>query len=306
VSERVESIGLRTPEVSSARAWMLAVRPRTLSVALGPVAVGTAVAFATGHAAWAPAAAALVGALLLQVGCNFANDVYDSEKGADTDARLGPPRAVQLGLLEPAEMKRGMVVAFALAALVGCYLAAVAGWPVIAIGLVSVVVAVAYTGGPYPLGYHGLGDVAVFGFFGLVAVVGTEYVQSLRFSSAALAAAVPVGLLATAVLVINNLRDVDTDREAGKRTLAVRIGPRATRFEYALLLFGAYALLPGFLFLGGRSVWVLLPWLTLPLAVRLFRRVIDGAAGAALNPLLGSTAQLSLIFSLLFAVGYAS
>ena len=301
MSESAETLH---PAPSSARAWLLAVRPRTLAVAVGPVAVGTAVAFVGGDAAWAPALAALVGALLLQIGCNFANDVYDSEKGADSDARLGPPRAVQLGLLAPAQMKRGMAVAFGLACAVGLYLASVAGWPVIAIGLVSIVVAVAYTGGPYPLGYHGLGDLAVFVIFGLVAVVGTEYVQSLRFSSAALAASLPVGLLATAVLVVNNLRDVDTDRAAGKRTLAVKIGARGARAEYTLLLCGSYLSLPGFLLLGDRSVWVLLPCLTLPLAFRLLKSVTGGAAGAALNPVLGSTAQLGLVFSLLLAVGY--
>jgi 1,4-dihydroxy-2-naphthoate octaprenyltransferase len=290
---------------SVAAAWLLAIRPRTLAVAVGPVAVGTAVAFAGGHAAWLPAAAALVGALLLQIGCNFANDVYDSEKGADTEDRLGPPRAVQLGLLAPAEMKRGMAVAFALASLVGLYLTWVAGWPVIAIGVLSIGAAVAYTGGPYPLGYHGLGDLAVFAFFGVVAVVGTEYVQSLRLSTAALFAAVPVGLLATAVLVVNNLRDVETDRVAGKRTLAVRLGARAARAEYAGLLLLAYASVPGFLLLGGRSTWVLLPWLTLPLALRSLSSVIGGASGAALNPVLGATAQLGLLFSLLLAVGYA-
>jgi 1,4-dihydroxy-2-naphthoate octaprenyltransferase len=294
-----------TGRPSSAAIWLLAVRPRTLAVAVGPVAVGTAVAFAEGAEAWGPAAAALIGALLLQVGCNFANDVYDSEKGADNEDRLGPPRAVQLGLLTPAGMKRGMIVSFGLAACAGGYLALVAGWPVIAIGLASIVAAWAYTGGPYPLGYHGLGDLAVFVFFGLVAVVGTEYVQSLRFSGAALAAAVPVGLLATAVLVVNNLRDVDTDRIAGKRTLAVRLGARGARIEYATLVLGAYAAAAGVVLLEAGSPWAMLPWLTLPLALRLVSRVLRGTSGGALNPLLAATAQLGLFFSLLLAVGIA-
>jgi len=289
---------------SAAAIWLLAIRPRTLAVAVGPVAVGTAVAFVDGNAAWAPAVAALLGALLLQIGCNFANDVYDSEKGADGDDRLGPPRAVQLGLLAPAQMKRGMLLAFALAAGVGLYLASVAGWPVIAIGVVSLLAAFAYTGGPYPLGYHGLGDLAVFVFFGVVAVVGTEFVQSGSFSLWALAASVPVGLLATAVLVVNNLRDVETDRVAGKRTLAVRIGARGARFEYAALLGVAYAVLPAFLLLGGRSAWVLLPWVTLPLGFKLVSDIVGGTAGAQLNPLLAATAQLGVVFSLLLAVGY--
>jgi len=290
---------------SRAGAWWLAIRPRTLAVAVGPVAVGTAVAFERGVADGRAAAAALVGALLLQIGCNFANDVYDSEKGADTEARLGPPRAVQQGLLTPSQMKRGMLLAFALAALVGSYLIALAGWPVAAIGVASIAAAWAYTGGPFPLGYRGLGDLAVFVFFGLVAVAGSEYVQSLRFSPEALAAAVPVGALATAVLVVNNLRDVDTDLVAGKRTLAVRFGPAAARREYAALVLGPYASLPCYAIAFEQSAWVLLPLATLPIALPLVRAVAAGAAGAALNPILGATARLGLLFSLAFALGYA-
>ena len=294
------------PVAPSATArWWLAIRPRTLAVAVGPVAVGSSVAFAGEVFAPLAALAALVGALLLQVGCNFANDVYDSERGADTDDRLGPPRAVQLGLLSGAQMKRGMLVAFALAALVGGYLVWLAGWPIVAIGLVSIAAAWAYTGGPYPLGYHGLGDVAVFLFFGVVAVVGSEYVQSLAFSREALAASLPVGALATSVLVVNNLRDVETDVVAGKRTLAVRLGPNAARVEYALLVLLPYAGLPLFALAGGRSWWVLLPLATLPLALKAVGAIRGGASGAALNPLLGDSARLGLLFSLLFAVGYA-
>lgn len=291
--------------LSPLQIWALAIRPKTLAVAIGPVAVGTAVAMVGGSANFAAAAAALMGALFLQVGCNFANDVYDSEKGADTEDRLGPPRAVQLGLLTPAQMKRGMLVAFGLATAVGLYLVSVAGWPVIAVGAVSILAAYAYTGGPYPLGYHGLGDVAVFAFFGVVAVVGTEFVQSLRLSSQALAASVPVGLLATSVLVVNNLRDVETDVVAGKRTLAVRIGPAGARLEYTLLVALPYFLLPAFFVFADRSAWVALPVVTLPLAIGLVGRIRGGAAGAELNPLLGKTARLSFLFSVLFAVGYA-
>jgi len=297
--------GAEAATTSRAAAWWLAIRPRTLAVAVGPVAVGTAVAFERGVADGRAAAAALVGALLLQIGCNFANDVYDSEKGADTEARLGPPRAVQQGLLTPSQMKRGMLVAFALAALVGSYLIALAGWPVAAIGIASIAAAWAYTGGPFPLGYRGLGDLAVFVFFGLVAVAGSEYVQSLRFSPEALAAAVPVGALATAVLVVNNLRDVDTDLIAGKRTLAVRFGPAAARREYAALVIAPYASLPCYAIAFEQSAWVLLPLATLPIALPLVRAVAAGAAGAALNPILGATARLGLLFSLAFALGYA-
>lgn len=292
------------PSPGGARAWLLAIRPRTLAVAVGPVAVGTAVAAASDSADPVIASAALLGALLLQIGCNFANDVYDSEKGADTADRLGPPRAVQLGLLSPGQLRRGMGAVFGLAGCVGLYLTAVAGWPVIAIGLVSMLAAFAYTGGPYPLGYHGLGDLAVFVFFGVVAVVGTDYVQTLRFSLDALAASIPVGMLATAVLVVNNLRDIETDRVAAKRTLAVRIGASGARAEYGLLVLGAYLAPVGLLLWGGRSGWVLLPWLTLPFAMRLWAKVRGGASGAALNPVLAATAQLGLLFSLLLACGY--
>jgi 1,4-dihydroxy-2-naphthoate octaprenyltransferase len=242
--------------------------------------------------------------VLLQIGSNFANDVYDSEKGADGDDRLGPPRAVQLGLLTPAQMKRGMVLTFSAALAVGSYLVWVAGWPIVALGLLSIAAAWAYTGGPWPLGYHGLGDVAVFLFFGIAAVVGTEYVQSLRFSAQALAAAVPVGLLATGVLVVNNLRDIETDRRAGKRTVAVRLGSAGARAEYTTLIAAAYAIAPAFWLFGGRSVWVCLPWLTAPLALRLVARM-RRVEGAELNPLLGATAQLCLFYALLFALGYA-
>lgn len=290
---------------SLAKIWLLATRPKTLLVAVGPVAVGTAVALSRESANFVAAAAALIGALLLQVGCNFANDVYDSEKGADSDDRLGPARAVQLGLLSPSQMKQGMGVAFALAAAVGVYLTGVAGWPIIAVGLVSILAAYAYTGGPYPLGYHGLGDVAVFLFFGVVAVVCTEFVQSLAFSPRALAASVPVGMLATSVLVVNNLRDIDTDRVAGKRTLAVRLGADGTRAEYARLVLMPFALLPAYIWLADRSPWVLLPSLTLPLALRLVSAVRGGAVSAELNALLGESARLSLFFSVLFAIGYA-
>lgn len=293
------------PAPGSAGAWWLAIRPRTLAVAVGPVAVGTAVAAASDAAQPLVAVAALLGALLLQIACNFANDVYDSEKGADTQDRLGPPRAVQLGLLSPAQLRLGMAGAFALASCVGLYLTAVAGWPVIAVGGLSMLAAFAYTGGPYPLGYHGLGDLAVFLFFGVVAVVGTDYVQTLRLSPAAFAASIPVGLLSTAVLVVNNLRDIDTDRAASKRTLAVRLGARGARAEYGLLVAGAYGVAAALGLWGGRSGWVFLPYLSLPLALRLVRTVQTGTAGAALNPVLASTAQLGLVFSLLLALGYA-
>jgi len=290
-------------EASGWRAWLLAARPRTLPVAFAPVLVGTALAAAEGRARALPAAAALVGALLLQIGANLANDLFDCEKGADREDRIGPPRAMQLGLVSAAQMRRAITLVFGAALLVGGYLVAVGGWPIAVVGALSIAAGLAYTGGPFPFGYHGLGDVAVFVFFGLVAVGGTYYVQTLSLSPLAIAAALPVGALATAILVVNNLRDIETDARAGKRTLAVRIGPRATRIEFVVLLVFAFALLPGFWLLGATSPWVLLPFLTLPRAFVLARTVATPADGPALNAALADTARLSFGFSLLFAVG---
>jgi len=246
--------------------------------------------------------AALVGALLLQIGANFANDVYDFEKGADTAERLGPTRAVQAGLITPAAMRRGMYLVFALATCVGAYLSWVAGPVILVIGVLSILSAVAYTGGPYPLGYNGLGDLFVFGFFGLVAVCGTAYVQLGRVPSLAVWCSVPVGALATAILVVNNLRDHETDARVGKRTLAVRWGSKAVVFEYALLLALAYAV-PVYLATSqheGR--FVLLPLLTLPMARSLVRAVAS-ERGRALNARLAATAKLLLLFGLLLGLG---
>jgi 1,4-dihydroxy-2-naphthoate octaprenyltransferase len=286
------------------RAWLLAARPRTLAVSVAPVAVGSAVAVSEGGARAGPALAALAGALLLQVGSNFANDLFDFEKGADTEARIGPARATQLGLLSPRQMRLGTAVVFAAAAGVGLILVWMAGWPVAVVGAVSILAAVTYTGGPWPFGYHGLGEVAVFGFFGVVAVVGTDYVQTLALSGRALAASVPVGALATAILVVNNVRDIESDRRAGKRTLSVRLGRRGGCVEYAALLLLAYAVLPGLWLAGEASGFVLAPWLTLPGALALTRTLFTRSDGPSLNAALAGTAQLTLAFSLLFGLGF--
>jgi 1,4-dihydroxy-2-naphthoate octaprenyltransferase len=286
----------------SLRAWVMATRPPTLLAAVVPVAVGTAVAAAEGSARMGPALAALAGAVLLQIGANFANDVFDYEKGADTSERLGPVRAVQAGLLTPASVRRGMLVVFALALLVGGYLTSVAGPAIVVIGLASILAAVAYTGGPYPLGYHGLGELFVMAFFGFVAVAGTAFVQVGAVPPLAWWAAVPVGSLATAILVVNNLRDIATDAPAGKRTLAVRFGERGAVLEYVACVAAAY-LVPVLLFASGRlGPLVLLPLATLPLAVRLVRDVAR-ERGRALNPLLKRTAKLLFLQGMLFAAG---
>lgn len=284
--------------------WILAARPATLTAAIVPVAVGTACAHAVGSLRWGPALAALVGAIWIQIGTNFANDVFDAEKGADTEARLGPTRAVAAGLVSAASMRRAMIAAFGVATLAGVYLTWSAGWPVLAIGVASVLSGIAYTGGPYPLGYHGLGDLFVLLFFGFVAVVGTVYVQALDAPAIAWLAAIPVGALATAILVVNNLRDRETDQVAGKRTLAVRFGRRAAIAEYALLVASAYAV-PVALYASGRGgALVLLPLLSAPLAGWLVRRVAT-ETGRALNPTLARTAQLLLLHGMLLAAGIA-
>ncbi|OGO50510.1 MAG: 1,4-dihydroxy-2-naphthoate polyprenyltransferase [Chloroflexi bacterium RBG_16_68_14] len=282
--------------------WLTAARPATLSAAVAPVLVGAAAAGADGHFRPPVFAATLAAALLIQIGTNLANDLFDFERGADTAERLGPPRVAQSGLIPPEQVRLGTYVAFGAAAGLGLYLMFVGGWPIVAIGVLSIAAGVAYTGGPWPLGYHGLGDLLVFVFFGLVALAGTYYLQAEELSVVALVAAVPVGLLVTAILVANNLRDIETDARAGKRTLAVRLGERPTRLQYALLVLGAYACLPALL-LVDVGAWAWLPWLTLPLALVLSRTVLLGARGRALNPVLKWTAQLHLAFGSLLALG---
>ncbi|MEO7035621.1 MAG: 1,4-dihydroxy-2-naphthoate polyprenyltransferase [Polyangiaceae bacterium] len=286
-------------------AWLLASRPKTLSAAAVPVLVGTAAASARGHVSWGTALAALVAALLLQIGANFANDVFDFEKGADTAERLGPTRAVQAGLISPTSMRRGMLLVFALALALGVYLMTVAGWAILLIGIASIVSAIAYTGGPYPLGYHGLGDVFVFIFFGLVAVCGTVYVEIGQIPVLSWFCALPVGALATAILVVNNLRDRQTDLGAGKRTLAVRFGRGFALAQYRSLLGVSYAVPVLLAVFRVAAPEVLLPLLSVPLALKT-ERAVSSTEGRALNALLAATAKLLLIFGVLFALGLAA
>jgi 1,4-dihydroxy-2-naphthoate octaprenyltransferase len=290
--------------VSARSAWWLAIRPATLTASAAPVLVGSGAAWADGKFALWPALAALVGASLLQVGANFANDVFDFERGADNADRLGPQRATQQGWITAGQMKRAMWLAFAGATAVGLYLTLVAGWPVLALGLLSIAAAYLYTGGPKPYGYLGLGDLAVFLFFGFGAVAGTYYVQAHAVSPLAWLAAIPIGALATAILVVNNLRDIETDARAGKHTLAVRLGDAPTRSYYLLLLAIAY-LLPAFLWWRGlANAWVMLSWLSLPLALQLASRM-RRERGLALNGCLVQTARLEVIFGVLLAIGLA-
>lgn len=291
-------------ERGSLRAWILASRPATLSAAFVPVAVGTACAYAAHGMRWDTALAALLGAFGIQIGTNYANDVFDAEKGADTEERLGPTRAVQAGLISPRAMRIAMIAAFAFASLCGAYLIFEAGWPIVAIGVASILSGIAYTGGPFPLAYHGLGDVFVMIFFGFVAVCGTVFVQTGDVPALALWASVPIGGIATAILVVNNLRDRHTDIKAGKRTLAVRFGRTGAEIEYGLLLLASYATPIALWLRGGAGPLVMLPLLTLPFALALFNDVRT-REGAALNPTLANTAKLLLIFGVLFALGIA-
>lgn len=283
----------------------MAARIRTLPAAAAPVLIGCGLAALRDAFALLPAVAALVGALLIQVATNLANDYYDFVRGSDTDARVGPTRVTQAGLLEPAVVRRGMIVTLGAALLVGVYLVWVGGWPIFWIGVASLASAVAYTGGPFPLAYHGLGDLFVFVFFGLIAVSGTYYVQALDFTWEALWAGAGVGALSTAILVVNNLRDIPTDRESGKRTLAVRLGTLGTRLEYlAALLLGAAVPAIGVVGFG----WPPAVLWTLPvfaLAIRPVRRVLSFREPAELLPALGRTAGLVALYGVVLGATLA-
>ena len=285
-----------------ARVWLLAARPATLPAAVVPVIVGTAAALHGGRPLQAgPFVAALTAALLIQVGTNFANDVFDFYRGADTPDRLGPLRVTQSGLVRPREVLIATYLAFGLAVVVGIYLVTVGGWPILLIGVLSILAGLAYTGGPLPYAYYALGDVSCFVFFGLLAVLGSAYLQTLELTVLDVWAAIPTGCLVTAILVVNNLRDIDQDRRVGKTTLAVRLGRHGTRVEYTALVVIAY-LVPLALWVLGlvRPLWFALPLLSLPLGVWLVR-FIGRTEGRPLNLALKRTGQLHLLFGLLFA-----
>jgi len=282
------------------RVWLLAARIPTLSAAVAPVLVGSAAAWAHGRFIPGALVAALVSSTLIQVGTNFANDLFDFKKGADTEKRTGPLRVTQAGLVSPQEIERAMWITFALAVVAGLYLIYLGGWPILAIGLLSIAAGILYTGGPWPLAYHGLGDLFSFLFFGVIAVCGTYLVHTGSVSAFAFVASLPVAMIVTAILVANNLRDIETDRAAGKRTLAVRLGARLTKLEYIALLALAYLIPVVMWAFGWLSGPFWLPWLTLPLAVRLVRIVLT-QTGRQLIPALKGTGLLHLLFGLLFA-----
>lgn len=288
----------------SLKTWMLAARPKTLWAGAAPVIIGTALAATDG--AFHPLAAlcALLGALLIQIGTNFANDYFDFVKGTDTAERVGPIRATQAGLVTPSQMRNATMVVFGLAFLSGLFLVYRGGMPILALGLISILLGVLYTGGPFPLGYLGLGEVFVFIFFGPVAVAGTHYVQSLQWVPLAWLAGAAPGLISCAILIANNLRDADGDVKTGKRTLAVRFGKPFARREYALALLGGIIAVPlAFAFFAGGRWGVLLALLALIPAIKPLKSVLTRAEGPALNLVLADTGKVLLVFSLLFAAG---
>ncbi len=292
---------MNTENLTKLQIWILAIRPKTLPAAGAGVITGTALAFYDGKFVFLPALAALIGAILLQIGSNLANDVYDYLRGAESKERLGPMRVTQAGLLSPKEVQVGMWITFALAALIGVYLIVVAGWAILLIGLTAILAAIAYTG---PISDRGLGDIFVFLYFGVAAVVGTYYAQAITTSSAAWWMSVPIGLLIVNILVVNNLRDIDVDKAAGKITLAVRMGIPATRIEYFILLGISYLMLPILIIMRVIPAWTLVVWLSLPLAWKV-AQTVRTEIGRPLNQALAGTGKISLIYSVLFFVGMA-
>lgn len=293
------------PGPSLLHVWLAAFRLPTLVASIVPVVVGSALAYRDFRFRLGPALAALLGAVLIQIGTNFANDLYDFRKGADGTGRRGPPRVLARGWLDVETVRRGMIASFGLATIAGLYLARHAGWPVIAIGLLSIAAGVGYTRGRWALAYRGLGDVAVFLFFGFVAVAGTYYVQARLVTPAAFLVAVPVGALCTAILAVNNIRDVESDRAAGKRTLAVILGPQGARAEYGLLLAVAFAVPLALWLRGSLSAAALLPYATASLAWRTLGEVLSPDGEARWDVALVDTARLHGLFGLLFAAGIA-
>ena len=298
-------VSFAAPQVSRTSSWIMAARPKTLPAAAAPVLIGCGLALHRDVFSALPAAAAMVGALLIQIATNLANDYGDFRRGIDTAERVGPTRVTHSGLLSAETVRRGMLVTLGAAGAVGVYLVWVAGWPVAIIGIAALASAVGYTLGPFPLAHHGLGDVFVFVFFGLVAVAGTYYVQAHDLTAESLLAGAGVGALSTAILVVNNLRDIPTDALAGKRTLAVRIGRRGSQAEYTLLLIVAACVpLAGV----GFFAWppsVLLALLALLTALSPLRRVLTFDAPLELLPALGQTARAVAVYGLLMLLGFA-
>ena len=288
---------------STVRIWVMAARLRTLPASVAPVLVGTSLGAVDGDFRPLAFVAALVGAIAIQVGTNLSNDYSDARRGADTEDRLGPVRVTAGGLVPPRQVLAATYISFAVAVAVGIYLVAVAGWELLLVGAASILAGVLYTGGPRPYGYEGLGELFVFAFFGIVAVTGSYFVQVSHLTWEAFALAVPVGLLAAAILMVNNIRDLETDRRAGKRTLAVRLGSSRARAMYSGMVFGAFILLLPTWVSGALTAWILLPLLTAPLALKLAAEVSERTDGPSLNLALARTGMLQLAFCALLSVG---
>ncbi len=290
--------------MSPGKIWLMAARPKTLAAGMSPVFIGTALALHDRVFHGPSAVCAFLGALLIQVGTNYANDYFDFVKGTDTAERVGPLRATQAGLVTPQQMRLAAFIVFALAFAAGLYLVHRGGWPILVIGLVSILCGVLYTGGPYPLGYLGLGDLFVLVFFGPVAVAGTYYVQALDVNAVSILAGLAPGLFSVAILTVNNLRDVEGDRVSGKKTLAVRLGVKFARGEYlTALLLGSVAV-PLLLFhLVPGHCAVLLACFVPVAGITPIAQVFTGQ-GPELNKALAATGKLLLLYTLLFCVGW--
>ncbi len=289
-------------EISKLETWILASRPKTLLAAVVPVVIGTSIVSYETKVNIIAAGFALVCSILIQVGTNFVNDLYDFLSGADNEYRKGPTRALASGLLTVSEMKLAIIFVFSLTFLLGLYLVYISSWITLLIGLLSIFAGIAYTAGPYPLAYNGLGDIFVFLFFGIVGTVGTYYVQVVDISTLVIWASIPVGALITNILVVNNYRDIEEDREVGKNTLAVKMGRKFTRYQYLIFMILSYLILFVVYFTYNQSLFVFLPMLTLPLSVKLIKMIFS-YKGEELNTTLELTAKLSAFYGILFAVG---
>lgn len=299
---RKDMLETSTHKMSKPLSWILAARPKTLLAAFVPVIMGTALAFHD-NKFFAPAAiAALICSLLIQVGTNFVNDLYDYLKGTDTEERIGPKRALASGMISVKEMRIAIILTFVITLLLGLYLVYISDWPTFLIGIFSLIAGYAYTAGPYPLAYNGLGDIFVFVFFGFVGTVGTYYVQALEVSTLVFWASVPVGALITNILVVNNYRDRFQDKTAGKNTLAVKFGAAFTRLQYLTFMILSF-IVPVVVYITYKqSYYVFLPLLAIPLAIKLIKMIFT-LEGTELNKTLELTAKLSFIYGILFAIG---
>lgn len=290
-------------EKSKITVWLRASRPQTLAASIVPIMVGASLAWSHNQFRMDTTFVALICTLLIQIGTNFANDYYDFVKGADTDERIGFERATALGLVSPKETLTATLLTMALAFLTGLYLVWIGGWVILAIGILSLLFGILYTGGPFPLGYNGLGDIFVFIFFGMIAVTGTYYVNALEWSELSLLASLPVGALCVNILVVNNLRDIHQDKISGKKTLGVIFGENMLKIEYLGLLFLAFLIPVIFYHFYDYSIWIMLPYLSLPLSWQLIKKIWYHSDKRELNKTLERTAQFMILFGLLFSAG---